>query len=79
MASGAFGGGSLHQAFQYSILPNGSARAIRADMNQLKLKVDELAASYSGLLKIAASQGGASVRLDRRVERVEKRLDLVEA
>ncbi len=54
-------------------------RAIRADINEIKLKVDELAGSYSGLLKIAASQGDAIVRLDRRVERIEKRLDLVEA
>jgi len=34
---------------------------------------------YAGLLKIAASQGDAILRLDRRVERIEKRLELVEA
>jgi hypothetical protein len=54
-------------------------RAIRADMSEMKLKIDELAGGYAGLLKIAASQGDAIVRLDRRVERIEKRLDLVEA
>ena len=55
------------------------SRAMRADMTEIKLKVDELAGSYAGLLKIAASQGDAIVRLDRRVERIEKRLELVEA
>ena len=55
------------------------SRAMRADMTEIKLKVDELAGSYAGLLKIAASQGDATVRLDRRVERIEKRLELVEA
>ena len=54
-------------------------RAIRGDISEMKLKIDELAGSYAGLLKIAASQGGAIVRLDRRIERIEKRLDLVEA
>jgi hypothetical protein len=54
-------------------------RAIRADISEMKLKVDELAGSYAGLLKIAASQGDAIVRLDRRVERIEKRLELVDA
>ncbi len=54
-------------------------RAIRTDISEIKLKVDELTGSYAGLLKIAASQGDAIVRLDRRVERIEKRLDLVEA
>lgn len=52
---------------------------MRADMTEIKLKVDELAGSYAGLLKIAASQGDAILRLDRRVERIEKRLELVEA
>ena len=55
------------------------SRAMRADMTEIKLKVDELAGSYAGLLKIAASQGDAIARLDRRVERIEKRLELVEA
>ena len=55
------------------------SRAVRADMTEIKLKVDELAGSYAGLLKIAASQGDATARLDRRVERIEKRLELVEA
>jgi len=55
------------------------SRAMRADMTEIKLKVDELAGSYAGLLKIAASQGDAILRLDRRVERIEKRLELVEA
>jgi len=55
------------------------SRAMRADMTEIKLKVDELAGSYAGLLKIAVSQGDAIVRLDRRVERIEKRLELVEA
>ncbi len=54
-------------------------RGLRADVSEIKLKVDELAGSYAGLLKIAASQGDAIVRLDRRVERIEKRLELVEA
>ena len=54
-------------------------RAIRGDISEMKLKIDELAGSYAGLLKIAASQGDAIVRLDRRIERIEKRLDLVEA
>ena len=40
-------------------------RAIRADISEIKLKVDELAGSYAGLLEIAASQGDATVRLDR--------------
>ena len=35
--------------------------------------------SYAGLLKIAASQGDAIVRLEWRIERIEKHLDLVEA
>jgi hypothetical protein len=52
-------------------------RAIRGDISEMKLKIDELAGSYAGLLKIAASQGDAM--LDRRIERIEKRLDLVEA
>ena len=43
-------------------------RAMRADMTEIKLKVDELAGSYDAI-----------VRLDRRVERIEKRLELVEA
>jgi hypothetical protein len=55
------------------------SRAMRAGMTEIKLKVDELAGSYAGLLKIAASQGDAILRLDRRVERIEKRLELVEA
>ena len=55
------------------------SQAMRADMTEIKLKVDELAGSSAGLLKIAASQGDATVRLDRRVERIEKRLELVEA
>ena len=55
------------------------SRAMRADMTEIKLKVDELAGSYAGLLKIAASRGDAILRLDRRVERIEKRLELVEA
>jgi hypothetical protein len=54
-------------------------RAIRGDISEMKLKIDELAGSYAGLLKIAASQGDAIVRLDRRVERIEKRLGLIEA
>ena len=54
-------------------------RAIRSDISEIKLKVDELAGSYSGLLKIAASQGDSILRLDRRIERIEKRLDLVDA
>ena len=53
-------------------------RAIRADISEIKLKVDELAGSYAGLLKIAASQGDATVRLDRRLERVEQGIELVE-
>jgi hypothetical protein len=55
------------------------SRAMRADMTEITLKVDELAGSCAGLLKIAASQGDAIVRLERRVERIEKRLELVEA
>jgi hypothetical protein len=54
-------------------------RAIRSDISEMKLKLDELSGCYSGLLKIAASQGDSLLRLDRRVERIEKRLDLVEA
>jgi hypothetical protein len=54
-------------------------RAIRADISEIRFKVDELARSYARLLKIAASQGDAIVWLNRRVERSEKRLDLVGA
>ena len=53
-------------------------RAIRAGISEIKLKVDELPGSHAGLLKIAASQGDATVRLDRRLERVEQGIELVE-
>ncbi len=38
--------------------------AIRADISEIKLKMDELTGSHVGLLEIAASQGDATVRLD---------------
>jgi len=40
-------------------------RAIRTDISEIKLKVDELAGSYAGPLKIAAPQGDAIVRLEQ--------------
>ena len=54
-------------------------KAIRADTGEIKLKLDELTSSQSGLLKIAASQGDSLLRLDRRAGRIERRLELVEA
>ena len=53
-------------------------RAIRGDIADIKLRVDELAGSYAGLLKIASAQGDTAIRLERRVERIEKRLELVD-
>ncbi len=54
-------------------------RAIRTDVAEIKLRLDELAGSQGGLLKIAASQGDSLIRIERRVELIEKRLNLVDA
>jgi len=54
-------------------------KAIRADTGEIKLKLDELTSSQGGLRKIAASKSDSLLRLDRRVEGIERRLELVEA
>jgi archaellum component FlaC len=41
--------------------------------------MDELSSNISGLLQIAAAQSSHLNRLDQRVERIEKRLNLVDA
>ena len=48
-------------------------------LDRVLIRMDELSSSISGLLQIAAAQSSHLNRLDQRVERIEKRLNLVDA
>jgi len=54
-------------------------RRMDEKLDRVLARVDELAISVSGLLQIAAAQSSHLDRLDNRVERIEKRLNLVDA
>lgn len=54
-------------------------RRMDEKLDRLLARVDELSASASGLLQIAAAQTSHLNRLGQRVGRIEKRLNLVDA
>jgi hypothetical protein len=54
-------------------------RRMDEKLDRVLIRMDELSSSISGLLQIAAAQSSHLNRLDQRVERIEKRLNLVGA
>jgi archaellum component FlaC len=54
-------------------------RRMDEKLDRVLVRMDELSSSISGLLQIAAAQSSHLNRLDQRVERIEKRLSLVDA
>ena len=54
-------------------------RRMDEKLDRVLIRMDELSSSISGLLQIAAAQSSHLNRLDQRVERIEKRLNLVDA
>jgi hypothetical protein len=55
----------------------GHLRAIRADIRDMKLKMDEMAWAQSGILRILASHDERLVRIEGDVDVIKKRLELV--
>ena len=55
----------------------GHLRAIRADIGDMKLKMDEMAWAQSGILRILASHDERLVRIEGDVDVIKKRLELV--
>lgn len=54
-------------------------RRMDEKLDRVLIRMDELSSSISGLLQIAAAQSSHLNRLDQRVERIEKRMNLVDA
>jgi archaellum component FlaC len=54
-------------------------RRMDEKLDRVLIRMDELSSNISGLLQIAAAQSSHFNRLDQRVERIEKRLNLVDA
>ncbi len=54
-------------------------RRMDEKLDRVLARMDELSGTMAGLLQIAAAQGSHLARLDQRVERIEKRLNLVDA
>ena len=55
----------------------GHLRAIRANIRDMKLKMDEMAWAQSGILRILASHDERLVRIEGDVDVIKKRLELV--
>jgi len=53
--------------------------AIRCDIGEMKLRLDEFASSQSGILKLLASHDECLLRMEGDIRLIKKRLDLVEA
>jgi archaellum component FlaC len=54
-------------------------RRMDEKLDRVLARVDELAFSVSGPLQIAAAHGRHLERLDQRAERIEKRMELMQA
>jgi len=54
-------------------------RAIRGDIGEMKLRLDEFAGSQPGILKLLASYDERLLRMEGDIRLIKKRLDPVEA
>ena len=55
----------------------GHVRAIRSDIRDMKLKMDEMAGAQSGILRVLALHDERLLRIERDVDMIKKRLELV--